>query len=97
MELNLFCSGGIYGSDKQYMRNHLMWVGDIDRWTDKLWTKIRFLTWRIFPPQRTMRIRYPILVRKPVLLPVYWIFRIGEAIFSSGKKTWNEIIGIWKA
>jgi hypothetical protein len=97
MELNLFCSGGIYGSDKQYMRNHLMWVGDIDRSADKLWTKIRFLMWRIFPPLRTMRIRYPILVRKPVLLPVYWIFRIGEAIFNSGRKTWKEIIGIWKA
>ena len=97
MEINLICSGGVHGSDRQYMRNHLMWVGAIDRPLEKIYTKLRFLLWRMFPPLRTMRIRYPVLRRMPALIPIFWIYRMGYAIACTGVKTIRELAGILKA
>lgn len=43
--------------------------------------KFRFVLHKIFPPVRLMQARYPILIKKVWLLPVYWIVRWFEVIF----------------
>lgn len=45
-------------------------------------TKRNFLLKRLFPPLKTLKIRYPVLKKCPILLPVMWIARILDAIFT---------------
>ncbi len=44
-------------------------------------SKFRFVMTRIFPPLATMQYRYPILLRKAWLTPVFWFVRWFELIF----------------
>lgn len=44
---------------------------------------------RIFPPLKTMRIRYPVLKKVPLLLPLFWCIRIVVSLIDP-KKVTNE-------
>lgn len=69
--------GGVYGTGKTAMT---MTVGKGDVGTHK--AKIKYLAYRMFPPYKILKIRYPSLEKFPFLLPVYWVVRIFDALFS---------------
>lgn len=44
-------------------------------------TKCKFILQKIFPPRRSMQVRYPILMKKPWLTPIYRFRRWFEILF----------------
>ncbi len=45
------------------------------------WSRIRFTLQIFFPPAKELKIRYPLLEKAPVLLPLYWIRRGFSTLF----------------
>lgn len=54
-------------------------------------SKLRYVCGRLFPPFATMRGYYPILKKLPVLLPLFWLWRIAEALIQRHKKIGREL------
>jgi len=46
---------------------------------------------RIFPPYKSMKIAYPSLKKFPILLPFYWVWRLGTALVFKRKKVKSEL------
>lgn len=67
--------GGVYGTGKS---SALM--GTDAESVQK--TKRKYLLKRLFPPLKSLKLRYPVLNKCPFLLPVMWIVRIFDAIFT---------------
>ena len=74
--LKYICDGGLYGS----MENH------IAVYRSRKNNFLCYLAERLFAPYRHMVIRYPILKKAPILLPIYWIARCAETIFKRKTK-----------
>lgn len=71
-------SSGTYGDLNQTLARQL----DYD--TGKT-NQIRFIFSRFFLPYKTMKNIYPVLEKAPVLLPVYWPYRVIEMFSKRGK------------
>ncbi len=67
--------GGVYGSTKNSTLVHQR----------EYKTKIGYVLSRIFPPYKEMAVRYSILIKKPILTPFYYIYRI-FTLLSNKKK-----------
>lgn len=53
-------------------------------------SKLRFLLSRIFPSLSFMQARYPVLMKKPWLFPVYWFVRWFQLIFQKNGLGWGS-------
>lgn len=84
-------SSGEYGSGNL---KHISWLSKDKHITWTFSKKCGYFLKLWFPPVSTMKRRYPILEKAPVLLPVCWIRRIFYAIFfkrNSVKEQYHEI------
>ncbi len=66
---------GVFGNEVN------SYLGGISRGEYKE-SKNSYLLRRIFPPLETMKVRYTILQKMPLLLPVLWLIRIAQALFT---------------
>lgn len=71
-------NSGTYGDLNQSLAR------EMDYGTGKV-SQIRFLFSRFFLPYKTMKNIYPVLEKAPVLLPVYWPYRVIEMFSKRGK------------
>lgn len=70
---NFALAGGTLGSNDNQVKVH----------KSKTSGKAGFLLYRIFMPYDAMRLKYPVLKKWPVLLPVYWVIRWGQVLTGS--------------
>lgn len=81
LEENLF-RHGLYGT----------YEGRIENQVEKMQGHTyRYLRTRVFPGLAFMSIRYPILKKAPLLLPVFWLVRISAGFFKRRSKNLREI------
>lgn len=53
--------------------------------------KVGYLLERLFPGKMTLKIRYPVLKKYPVLLPFFWFHRLFNAIGKNNRRTKAEL------
>ena len=72
-ELETFViNSGTYGSNANRIMLTKINFGD----------KTSYFLPRLFMPYRLMKLKYPILEKHPILLPYFWVLRIGTSVFS---------------
>ena len=69
--------GGLYGTGKSQVA---MKAGTDGKSAEH--ARRKYVTGRLFPPYKVMKVRYPVLNKHPILLPFCWIARIFNAIFT---------------
>lgn len=74
-DLNYIIECGTYGSFQNHVKNGVRKNG-----------KAKYFLSRLFLPYETMRVKYPILKKAPVLLPFCEIMRHVEAVFDKEKR-----------
>lgn len=88
--LAYFLDSGSFGTQENQIRNDLRNVlGDGEKLTG--WVKFRYFLRRTFPSLRWMQGHFPILGKRPWLLPVMWGYRILRGIFKGGKRMLKEL------
>lgn len=78
MESFLF-GGGVYGTKQQSMAVNRAKKGG----------RVAFVFRRLFPPLRTLALRYPTLKKCPFLLPFFWVWRWLETLFGKEARRRN--------
>ena len=95
-------SAAAYGTENQLIHNEMKPM--MERFQNPLVAKAVYLLSCLFLPLKAMQILYPVLVKVPVLLPVFWIWRpISRLLFrpealkkivkqtnEEGDKLWSE-------
>lgn len=70
---------GVYGTAEFSVLSSLSSKGEGEA------SKSVYIRERLFPPLKLMKVRYPVLQKLPLLLPLMWAVRILASVFSSGK------------
>lgn len=88
------CTAGTYGTLE--MRTH----NRMERLREKYPNPVvRFFAYclpRFFRPLSEMKRRYPILEKAPVLLPVFWLLRIGSMMLHNEKSFWQHLRSVFR-
>lgn len=71
-------SGGSWGNAEH--RQHVAYYHSAKKSDRGLCTKARFLFSRLFPPSREIAWRYPVVSQYPVLIPIFWLFRLVQIL-----------------
>ena len=101
MEISIL-TAGTYGTVNRRVYNEMMLIRD--HFSSPLGVKIAYLFHSLFLPLKAMQELYPVLVKMPVLLPVFWVWRpISRLLFrpkaltnlirqtnEEGDKLWSE-------
>ena len=69
---------GSYGTAERAERSNALRLSKKHK--SAFWAKICYLLSLVFPPKSMMYNKYPILEKRPYLLPVFWVRRWGEAL-----------------
>ncbi len=72
---------GLYGTDKSHKAARLAAIGG-NGWAGKVKSALVL----VFPPYERMKVKFPILVKRPVLLPWCWGMRIAHFLRGGVKK-----------
>lgn len=56
-------------------------------------SKLGFALKKLFPPLKFMQERNPVLVKAPVLLPLFWVIRIFQMLFSGRSRGYAKAFG----
>ena len=75
-------SGGVYGIEDTSMQNSFI-LDNIDE--DIHSQKVKTLFKIIFLDYNEMKIRYPFLKNKKILLPLFWVIRFFDTLFHNPK------------
>lgn len=78
-------SGGTYGTFSNQVENSLKSKG-----------KFRYVWSKLFPDLKTMRQRYTVLNKAPVLLPVFWIVRMVTKPFTNRRQNAEKVKALLK-
>ena len=95
-------SAGTYGTESRRFRNEMKEIGG--KFKNPFVVKAVYLLSCLFLPLKAMQELYPVLVKMPVLLPVFWVWRpISRLLFrpealtnlvrqtnEEGNKLWSE-------
>ena len=77
-------SGGAFGTEERRVADRML-IGTESK------NKFGYMWSRFFLPYTTMRNRYPILRKLPILLPLFWIWRLIYALLFRGGKLKEEV------
>ena len=93
-------SAGTYGTEERRFRNEMKDVSG--KFKNPLAVKIVYLLSCLFLPLKAMQELYPVLIKVPVLLPVYWIWRLisrllfrPDALIKLARQTNEEGDKLW--
>lgn len=78
-------TGGVYGSIRDSWKNTANKMG-----------RFKYILYRLFPPYSQMKSRYNALKKVPVLLPLFWIWRIITGVFKRRKMIVKEFKTVTK-
>lgn len=78
-------SGGTYGTFSNQVENAVKEKG-----------KVRYVWSKLFPDLKTMRQRYTVLNKAPVLLPVFWIVRMVTKPFTNRRQNAEKVKALLK-
>ena len=78
-------SGGTYGTFSNQVENAVKEKG-----------KVRYVWSKLFPDLKTMRQRYTVLNKVPVLLPVFWIVRMVTKPFTNRRQNAEKVKALLK-
>lgn len=78
-------SGGTYGTFSNQVANSVKEKG-----------KVRYVWSKLFPDLKTMRQRYSVLKKAPVLLPVFWLVRIFTKPFTNRRQNIEKVKALLK-
>jgi hypothetical protein len=80
--LSYICYGGVYGNEENKAAVKKARTN----------STVKYALGRIFLPYRTMKVRYPILKKLPILLPFCWIGRFFSILFTKkGRRVAREL------
>lgn len=91
---NEILDGGSFGFEKRNLGDYYLSQGVGTDGKNTFSAKIKALLHLVFPLPRELRARYRFADKCPVLLPISWLCRLFEAIFSRGKHSINTISSI---
>lgn len=85
-----YCGSGTYGTMRTHLKNNLKkFQGDEKPIT--VWTKFRYICFRLFPGREWFRVPYPFIYRYPVFIPAFWIYRMIRSAVFHRKRISSEI------
>lgn len=77
---------GVYGNTQNLVANLVTDAG-----TSVYRKKWNYMRKRLFWPYQKMKNRFPVLDRAPVLLPVFWVYRLWIALFRERRRLTEEL------
>jgi hypothetical protein len=92
--LNFILDAGTYGVYDNIIKGKINYLNS--QKNAKTNSKIRYLTFRIFPDLRYMRTYYTILNPHPYLLPIVWVYRLFLKTFTNSKNAIKEVKKLMK-
>lgn len=83
--LDYLMSSGVYGTMENFVHNVIAEKG-----------RVGYLLSRTFPPYRAMKMWYPVLEGRPILLPVFWTHRLTRAIIRKPRIVIYQLKGAFR-
>ena len=83
--LDYLMSSGVYGTMENFVHNVIAEKG-----------RAGYLLSRTFPPYRAMKMWYPVLEGRPILLPVFWTHRLTRAIIRKPRIVIYQLKGAFR-
>ncbi len=78
-------SGGTYGTFENQVQNEL-----------KSKSKANYILHKLFPDLTTMKQKYPLLKKVPILLPAFWLIRIFTKPFTNRRQNMEKLKTLYK-
>lgn len=86
---NFIAKSGTYGTSKQYMIQQGFVSSDMLETISK--SRFKYLINKLFPSYSQMKRKFTILKKWPILLPIFWIWRIIRSIFRKNHNVFNQM------